>query len=291
MNNTDKHEKYLTQAFKSACMVELEALKPGNVHIFSDGHGMQVQDFMHSAEAAANVIAKPELTVGQRILQAIKTTEQVVGCNTNLGIVLLCAPLIRAAFLDASIPFKTRIDTVLKQLTLQDAVDTFEAIRIAAPAGLGESQRHDVHQPPQGTLLDAMLEASDKDYIARQYANGYQEVCLGLEHYQALLQRWQRPAWVTTGLYLHFLASYPDSHIIRKYGAETAEDVRSQAIQHQQAFLNCENPKTYMAELLKWDAVLKAKAINPGTSADMTVAALLLFELLGKAEINSSEVS
>jgi triphosphoribosyl-dephospho-CoA synthase len=288
MSEPTELENFAAQAFKSACIAELEALKPGNVHIFSDGHGMHVQDFLRSAEVAANPMTKFGATVGERILHAMQATHQAVGCNTNLGIVLLAAPLVQAAYLDEPVEFRSRINSVLKNLTMQDAVDAFEAINIASPAGLGESERHDVHQPPQCTLLEAMMEASAKDYVARQYANSYQEIWLGLEYYQTLLQRWPRPAWATTGLYLHFLTNYPDSHITRKYGEKSAEAVRNQAIQYQEAFLVCENPKTYMPELLKWDAELKSQAINPGTSADLTVAALLLFDFLNKPEINSN---
>jgi triphosphoribosyl-dephospho-CoA synthase len=40
------------------------------------------------------------------------------------------------------------------------------------------------------------------------------------------------------------------------------------------------NPKLVQKQLLDWDASLKARSINPGTSADLTVATLLLSELL-----------
>ncbi len=284
-------EEYCATAFKSACIAELEALKPGNVHIFADGHGMTAQDFLRSAEAAAAPIARTEFSVGERILHAIDATYQVVGCNTNLGIVLLAAPLIQAANLEPTIPFKERIAKVLKNLSKQDAVHAFEAIRIASPAGLGQREKYDVSEPPQCTLLQAMVEASEYDYIPKQYANGYQELFLGLEHYQDLLQRWQRPAWATTGLYLHFLASYPDSHIVRKYGVDLAEEVKMSAVEHEAAFLACDNPKTYLPELLKWDADLKSQAINPGTSADMTVSVIILSDFLNNSLINSEEVA
>lgn len=284
-------EEYCAAAFKSACIAELEALKPGNVHIFADGHGMTAQDFLRSAEAAAEPIARAESSVGERILHATEATYQAVGCNTNLGIVLLAAPLIQAANLERTIPLKERVAKVLKTLSQQDAAHAFEAIRIASPAGLGQREKYDVSEPPQCTLLQAMVEASDYDYIAKQYANGYQELFLGLEHYQDLLQRLQRPAWATGGLYLHFLASYLDSHIVRKYGVEVAEEVKMRAVEHEAAFLACENPKTYMSKLLKWDADLKSQAINPGTSADMTVSVILISDFLNNSLINSEEVA
>jgi triphosphoribosyl-dephospho-CoA synthase len=48
---------------------------------------------------------------------------------------------------------------------------------------------------------------------------------------------------------------------------------------HEQALLALENPKNYQRELLRYDADLKARRLNPGTSADLTVATLLVVAL------------
>lgn len=275
----------LAKIFRAACLDELEALKPGNVHIFADGHGMTVEDFLHSAEAAAGPIAGGT-SVGQRVLDAIKASHQAVGCNTNLGIVLLCAPLIHAAGEHGELALNQGLQKVLQALTVEDASLAFEAIRIASPAGLGRSERHDVHAPAAVTLLEAMREAAERDYVARQYANAYREIFAALDIYRELQARWARPAWATTGLYLHFLANYPDSHIVRKCGAEQAALIKDQAAGHLQKFLACENPKNYLPALRAFDSELKQNGINPGTSADMTVAALLLDRLLKINEAN-----
>ena len=62
----------------------------------------RVADFRRSAEVAAEPIARLRASVGARILGAIEATRAAVGQNTNLGIVLLCAPLARAAELRAA---------------------------------------------------------------------------------------------------------------------------------------------------------------------------------------------
>ena len=87
----------IAEAFIAACRDEIEAPKPGNVHVFADGHGMTVPDFLRSAEAAAPALSNPSLPVGARILAAVEATFAAVGMNTNLGIILLCAPLAAAA--------------------------------------------------------------------------------------------------------------------------------------------------------------------------------------------------
>lgn len=266
--------------YRDACMAELSAIKPGNVHMFADGHGMVVQDFIKSADASAQNIATPNLSVGERILNAIKATWDAVGCNTNLGIVLLAAPMVQAVYSKDGFSQNTLQD-VLNNLTVDDAVKAYDAISMAMPAGLGEAETHDVHQMPQVTLLEAMKSASDRDLIAQQYANGYQDIFnLGVMTYQHYLVKWERSAWAVTATYLAFLAAFEDSHIARKYGKEIAQAIQQESKNHFQHFTSQENPKLYQATLLAWDIDLKKRCINPGTSADLTVATILANNLI-----------
>jgi triphosphoribosyl-dephospho-CoA synthase len=261
----------IAAAFEHACLTELQALKPGNVHVFADGHGMVVDDFVKSAHAASAVIAQPGLAVGQRILNAIEATWSAVGCNTNLGIVLLAAPLIQAA--EQQVPVKL----VLDHLTIEDAEFAFRAILKASPAGLGDSPQHDVHNKPSGTLLQAMQAAASRDFIAYQYASGFADICgFGLQRYREAMARWDSETWAATAVYLGWLARQSDTHVMRKYGDAFAEALRVEATVHERQFMACANPKNYMGELLRWDARLKRDGINPGTSADLTVATLFL---------------
>lgn len=273
----------LANAFKAACMAELEALKPGNVHIFADGHGMTVQDFMLSAEAVSAVIAQPNLSLGQRILHSVQATQDAVKINTNLGIILLCAPLIHAALQADEADFLTQLKNVLANTTITDAEQSFAAIRLANPAGLGESAQHDVHKNATCTLLAAMQTAANRnlpnDMIAQQYTNNYAQIMESVMLYQQALARWQRPAWAATAVHLHFMAHYCDSHIVRKYGETIAKLVQNEALEHETAFLKAYNPKNYLAPLLRFDEALKKRGLNPGTSADLTVATLLMANL------------
>jgi triphosphoribosyl-dephospho-CoA synthase len=276
---TEALSERLAAAFKNACLAELEALKPGNVHVFADGHGMVVQDFVRSAEAASREIARPQLTVGERIRNSIEATWQAVGCNTNLGIVLLCAPMIHAALERKDGSFSASLDSVLRDLTVEDTALSYEAILRALPAGLGESARHDVRETPQVTLLQAMEEAASRDRVAYQYAHRYADVNKGTQVYAEACGRWGWAGWATTAVYLQFLASIEDTHIFRKFGSATAGQVKAEAEQHRDALLAEENPKKYQRALLEFDRSLKERGLNPGTSADLTVASLLMAEL------------
>ncbi|WP_020182041.1 triphosphoribosyl-dephospho-CoA synthase [Methylotenera sp. 1P/1] len=271
----------LAKVYQNACMAELEALKPGNVHIFADGHGMVVEQFITSAEVSANVIANPSFSLGQRIYESVAATHQAVGCNTNLGIILLCAPLIQAALHSQAEPFEAALTDVLAHTTIEDAQWAFDAIQLANPGGLGQSAQHDIHESAQCTLLEAMQAAALRDHIALQYTNQFYPILHeGLPHYQQALVRWDRPAWATTAVYLYWLAHHTDSHVARKYGLEVADQLQKEAREHYLAFLNQENPKLYLPTLRAFDRDLKNQGINPGTSADLTVATLFLHHSL-----------
>src|SRR5437879_5043054 len=110
----------IAAAFVAACRDELEAPKPGNVHVFADGHRMSVADFIRSANAAAAALTKPGARVGQRILGAVEATRAAVGTNTNLGIILLCTPLAAAAEV-ASTGLRDALADVLQSLDITDA--------------------------------------------------------------------------------------------------------------------------------------------------------------------------
>ena len=270
----------LAHTFKAACMAELEALKPGNVHIFADGHGMTVQDFIASSDAVSAVIAEPDISLGQRILLSVQATQKAVNMNTNLGMILLCAPLIQAKLNINGTGLQANIHAVLANTTIDDAEACFAAIRLANPAGLGSSDAHDVHAPADCTLQIAMQQAADKDSIARQYCNNFADVFDGVAYYQKMLNLWQRPAWAATALHLHFMRHFLDSHIVRKQGETMAKLVQNEATEHAAEFAKNFNPKNYQSALMTFDAALKKRGLNPGTSADLTVATLFLHALV-----------
>ncbi len=273
----------VAEAVRGACLDELAALKPGNVHVYADGHGMTVEDFRNSAAVTAEILGQPGLSVGERIQGSVEATRAAAGCNTNLGIVLLCAPLAHAALAgDAGARLRAGVSTVLDALDIADAELAYRAIRLAAPAGLGSSDRHDVRRRPTVTLREAMNEARDRDRVAAQYATAFEDVFgFGVPRFEEAMGRWNSDAWATTSVYLGFLGRFPDSHIARTRGAAVAETVRRRAAVLDRQFQGCRRPPDMRRALLDFDAELKAAEQNPGTSADLTVATLLAVRLAG----------
>lgn len=266
-------------AFQWACLAELAAPKPGNVHVFAGGHGMTTNQFVRSAAAAAGPLAAPEASIGARILGAVEATFAVVGVNTNLGIILLCAPL--AAAVDRAGPdLRMALAKALDNLDKHDSDLTFRAIARAAPAGLGHSARYDVFEPATVGLLQAMSEAAERDRIARQYSTDFADIFdVGLPLLEAAMEQQVDPNWATLKTYLGFLSAFPDTHIARKFDARAATDVMRKAAAFQASLRAAERPAQVLPDLLAWDAALKAQGINPGTSADLTVATLFAYRL------------
>ncbi|MDE1567819.1 triphosphoribosyl-dephospho-CoA synthase [Aquabacter sp. P-9] len=257
--------------FVAACRAELLALKPGNVHVHAAGHGMEVAQFEAAATAAAGPLSVAGAPVGDRIEQAVAASLAVAGCNTNLGILLLCAPVMAATQMPADRPFAARVEAVLAALTPEDAKAVFRAIAAANPGGLGTAE-NDVRAPACVPLRVAMAAAADRDLIARQYAGGFQEVfALGVP--VAAAHRGD-PARAAQAVYLSFLQAFPDSHIGRKFGRATAEAVRKEARAVCTGLEGLPDADR-TSRLLAFDADLKARGLNPGTSADLTVASLL----------------
>jgi triphosphoribosyl-dephospho-CoA synthase len=266
-------------AFKWACLTELDAPKPGNVHIFADGHRMTAEEFVRSADAAAAPLAAQGARVGLRIHGAVTATFATVGTNTNLGIILLCAPLAAAAERDTD-NLRSAVHEVLQDLDVDDADLAFRSIVRAAPAGLGHSAQHDVFNPATVGLREAMSEAANRDMVARQYATGFADIFeLGLPLFQSVRRRTGQCKWATLATFLGFLSAFPDSHITRKLGLETATCVQRAALQFAATLQATEQPDQVLPGLLAWDTALKAKAINPGTTADLTVATLFAHRL------------
>ncbi|RZU02724.1 triphosphoribosyl-dephospho-CoA synthase [Rivibacter subsaxonicus] len=272
----------IAAAYRRACALDVAVRKPGNVSLVSAGHRMQAADFIASAEASAAAIAARGACVGARIEAAVRATQEAVGCNTNLGIVLLAAPIAaaceRCGNERGEALLRPALAAVLADLDVKDARSAYRAIALARPAGLGRAPQADVAEPPQIGLRAAMALAAGHDRIARQYRDGGAELFdLGLSACRsgAAAERSVLP------VYLGFLASAPDSHIVRKQGPAAAQAVTDEAVPWQARAAGGE-PLADDPALAAWDESLKARGLNPGTSADLTVATLLLALWLGR---------
>ena len=138
----------LSECVRLACLWEAESRKIGNVHPGARFAKTTIEDFRRSAEAIAPIFADAATRpVGVTIRRAVEATQAAVGQNTNLGIILLLAPL---AAVPRDVPLREGIKTL--RTTVEDARDVYAAIRLANPGGLNDAAEQDVHDEPTVTL-------------------------------------------------------------------------------------------------------------------------------------------
>ncbi|MDF1583918.1 MAG: triphosphoribosyl-dephospho-CoA synthase [Methyloprofundus sp.] len=274
-------QQQLSAAYQYACEVELQAFKPGNVSIYADGHDMTVEDFRVSAEQSAAPISNVNYSLGERIYYAVKATRDAVGCNTNLGIILLSAPLLMAAQkVQTADALRVQLADILTNTTVTDAMWVFRAIALAAPGGLGESKQQDVAQKPSATLTQAMQIASEKDRIALQFTTNYKDVFDFLVlRYNSAFNQWGDAGWSAVAVFSAMLAKYPDSHIERKHGNLHTRMVMDTMALVDNKLSEANKPEQLVDYLKIIDTKFKLAGINPGTTADLTVVTVLTVQL------------
>jgi triphosphoribosyl-dephospho-CoA synthase len=264
-------------AAQLACLLEVSAPKPGNVSPERHFHDTRYEDFLASAVAIGPALsAAGEQPLGITIREAMAATSRWTSSNTNLGIVLLLSPLSRAARQPGG-SLRERVTKVLAETTVSDAAEVYEAIRRARPGGLGQAAKEDVAARPSVTLRDAMALAAERDAVAREYVTDFaltfQTGVPALRKARAEKLSWSDAAVET---YLALLATVPDTHIARKLGWAAANEVSRRAREVLQA--GGVRSTAGRDEVAQLDAELRdsKNTRNPGTTADLTCAALFV---------------
>ena len=273
-------------AAQLACLLEASAPKPGNVSPVAGFRDASYEDFLASAAAIGPAFAAAGARpLGATIRAAVEATARWAPSNTNLGLVLLLAPLARAALTPdgpAGASLRARLAATLAATTVADARDTYAAIRLAAPGGLGRAPDQDVGGTPTATLRDVMALAVERDAIAREYVSDFGSTFeLGAPALRRALadQLPWRDAVVET--YLTLLAAAPDTHIARKLGLPAAVTVQ----QRGRAALEAGGVRTAAGReaLAALDRELRdeANTLNPGATADLTGSGVYVVLLEG----------
>ena len=272
----------IAAAGQLACLLEVSSPKPGNVSPDRHFHDTRYEDFLASAVAIGPALAQAHsLPLGQTIRRAVGDTLRWTRSNTNLGIVLLLAPLARAASQETG-ALRDRLSRVLVETTVEDAVEVYAAIRQARPGGLGRSAAEDVAGRPTVTLREAMALAADRDVVAQEYVTSFARTFeTGVP---ALLEaRRQASSWTDAAVetYLALLESGPDTHIARKLGLAEAEAVSRRAREVRAAGGTRSAAGRKALEELDLELRDPKNRRNPGSTADLTCAALFVVILEG----------
>ena len=255
-----------------ACLLEATAQKPGNVHPGAAFEHVAYEDFVASADVIAPVLANTaDIGVGKSILEAVKATRSVCEHNTNLGIILLLAPL---AAVPVDVSLAEGIESVLSGLTRDDAEHAYEAIRLAQPRGLGIADSADVATTsPDGTLTEVMSQAADRDAVANQYASNFKTVLQDAVTTLTASSRFEED-WEQAIIYLQLklIGLDGDTDIARKCNSIDVHEAKRRAMSVLQAgWPMAMEGRLRIREFDRW---LRAKGSkrNPGTTADLITA-------------------
>jgi triphosphoribosyl-dephospho-CoA synthase len=265
-----------------ACLLEVSAPKPGNVSPERHFHDTRYEDFLASAVAIGPALADAgKAPLGATVRRAVDATLRWTRSNTNLGIVLLLAPLARAALREGG-GLRERLGRVLAETTVDDAQEVYAAIRRARPGGLGAAKAEDVSAAPTVALREAMALAAERDAVAREYTTDFGLTFeIGVPALRAARREGLPWSDAVVEAYLALLDAVVDTHIARKLGPAEADTVsrRAREVRAAGGTRSAEGRKALAA----LDAELRdpRNRRNPGTTADLTCAALFVVILEG----------
>ena len=312
MSNQEKAQ-HISKCLELAILLEVSAEKPGNVNFTSGFEATICQHFLASAVAAGPSfqeaayrgasVAEKKLGISEVGLgQLIKTCASDVnawqkGGNTILGTIMLFAPIAVASgmtptnknyLFDFSV-LRKNIDLAVKSTTAQDSVHLYEAVGIANPSGLNDAPDLDVTDPRSKerlmrenvTLFEVFKLASAYDDICAEWVTNY-PVTFDLAYPYLMEQLKSKPLnMAVVHTFLKILSQRPDTFIARKVGKEKAQEVSLDA----KAVLELGGLETEKGQksLKEFDLKLRISQnkCNPGTTADLTAAALALCTLSG----------
>lgn len=271
--------------------------KPGNVHRTQDFDDMIFEDFIISGIVIGDLMKKAaergkkykddnslhKIRLGEIIKEAVLETDKWIGNNTNLGIIILFAPLSAAAGMSSDVRvLRQNVERVMKATTSKDAINLYDAINAADAGGMGEQEELDVaDSEARGRIIKEdismfkVFEMSAKwDLLSSELTTG---MPVTFETGYPIFKETKSTYGLnkaTVQTFITILARNPDTLISRKYGMDTARIVTADAdsILQNGGILNAQG------ELLirEFDKQLLRNKFNPGTTADITAASIMV---------------
>ncbi len=311
--STREKAKHISNCLELAMLLEVSAAKPGNVNLTVGFEDTRVEHFLASAvaaessfeEAARRGIAVHDKKLGVSGVgmgQIIKNCVTDInawqkGGNTLLGTVMLFVPIAVAAGMTPTEEIfgfefprlRENLKLAVESTTAEDAVHLYEAIDIAKPSGLGGAPDLDVNDPASKTrileenvsLYQVFKIAADYDNVCAEWVKNY-PITFDLA-YPYLVEQLKRRDLNTSIVhtFLKVLSEHPDTFIARKVGYEKARGISLKAKKVLE--LGGVETSNGRKSLQEFDRKLRESGnlLNPGTTADITAAALALCTLSG----------
>jgi len=312
MPNREK-TKHISNCLELAMLLEVSAAKPGNVNLTVGFEGTRGEHFLASSVAASasfeeaahrgiavhdKKLSVSDVGMGQIIKKcAADINAWQKGGNTLLGTVILFVPIAVAAGMTPTeenfgfdLPrLRENLKLSVESTTAEDAVHLYEAIDVAKPSGLGGAPDLDVNDLASKTRI---LEENVSLYEVFKIAAGYDAICSEWVNnypitfdlaYPYLMEQLKRGDLNTAVVhtFLKVLSEHPDTFIARKVGVERAREISLDA----KKILGLGGLETSEGKksIFEFDRKLRESGnqLNPGTTADITAAALALCTLSG----------
>ncbi|MFB6072740.1 MAG: triphosphoribosyl-dephospho-CoA synthase [Halobacterium sp.] len=253
------------------------APKPGNVDRERDLADLRFEQFLAGAVGASEgfaAAADADVPLGDAFETAVAGMADAAGTNTQFGCLLLVCPLVRtAATGDLT---RERAAGVVESTTVEDAAGFYRAFEHADVAVRHLPEDADVLDVRRGadavpqlrerglTLADVMELSADRDANARELVDGFPRVFRAAAHVEAgdgpLVDR-------AADAFLHLLAEAPDTLVATEHGDAVAREVQERALELQDA--DRDAVRAFADDLVD-------RGVNPGTTADLTAAALFV---------------
>jgi triphosphoribosyl-dephospho-CoA synthase len=249
-----------------AMMLEVCAYpKPGNVDRCHDFDDTRLEHFLTStifARPALEEAARGTGRIGEIIKHAVQQTNCHNGGNTHFGAFMLLIPLMYGGNIPGAMEAIGHTD-------VSDAVAFYKAFAMTSVRML-PSDDLDVNDPEtlniirdrQMTLLDVMTHSAANDMVAREWITGFPLTRRGAD---LLIQSGPGRAGIVT-MFVTLLAMEPDTFIIKKHGVAVA----------QETMMAARDVIDGKRTLEEFDNNCIERGINPGSIADITIAAIYL---------------
>lgn len=254
--------------------------KPGNVDRHRDLEELRFEQFMAGAVGARQGFGRAADgdAVGAAFEQAVAGMSAQRGGNTQFGCLLLLVPLIKAAAAGSLTP--AGVQSVVESTTVADAVDfyrAFEHVDVAVGDPPPEADELDVRRGSDAaeairrrslTLYDIMALSADPDDRvgdgnAREWVSGFERTFRAAD---SILADEGPIGDRTARVFLELLAAEPDSLVATGHGEAAAREVSERAAAIDGDLAAAEELAEELVE----------EGYNPGTTADITAAALFV---------------
>jgi triphosphoribosyl-dephospho-CoA synthase len=289
---------YIAKSAQIASVLEVSGHpKPGNVHRTQDFDDMFYEDFLISGVVIGDIVRRAalrgqksqktlnfsEIKLGELILEAVTETNKWVDTNTNLGIIMLMVPLAAAAGMKNDFHnIRTNFTKIMVDTTAEDAVNLYKAIALADAGGMGKRKNLDVTSAESQiqlienkiNMFDILKISAEWDLLAKELTTSMPVTFEnGFPTFKRIQTNYSTNS-ATVQTFLNILSQFPDTLISRKVGLKKAEEISHKArdILNMGGILTLDGKEA----LKKFDRELSQNNLNPGTTADITAASIMV---------------